>query len=223
MISLSSFCWINRYTQSLLSAGRLLRCMKNQMERVISPSVRSSKHPSRCSSCSTFFTADLSSLCAVHSCQKLYLHILCHGWEAVLPVISLRQLTSLWDCLDQPDLFSFGLVLSHCPCWPLSREWPVYTQSPPVIGWFSWLLAKLTSRQTVLWAVHPPLCLSPSCLRCCIMPPLMCVFCLIFIVPWWTFLDLEFPPISVCSRHLSICHLICLPTQHAMIELLLSH
>lgn len=132
MISLSSFCWINRYAQSLLSAGRLLRCMKNQMERVIGPSVRSSKHPSRRSSCSTFFTADLSSLCAVHSCQKLYLHILCHGWEAVLPVI-------------QP-------APAYCPVGLSRPAWPVFLWPCP----FS--LPLLTSFQRMA-SLHPePAC-----------------------------------------------------------------
>lgn len=43
MISLSSFYRINRCTTGLLRAGRLLLCMKIQLERVIGPSMCSSK------------------------------------------------------------------------------------------------------------------------------------------------------------------------------------
>lgn len=143
MISLRSFYSINRCTKGLLRAGKLLWCMKIQMEGVVSPSMCSSKTfpgttPPQHSSwltCPTLmlFTAAKSYICISSTM----------GGEPRFLQSRLPQLTSL-RYVSRPAYPVFPLTLLTCfqimasltpgPC-QLLLDWP---------------FTKLTSAQTLL-------------------------------------------------------------------------
>lgn len=105
--------------------------------------VCSSKHFSWYYCSSTVCMAGLPSFYVLHSCQKLYLHILYHEWEPCLLQYRLLQFTPL-HCLDQPTLFSFDLALTAlADLFPDDGQ--SYSKNPPVTNWFNWLLAMPTS------------------------------------------------------------------------------
>lgn len=182
--------------------------MKNQEERVASTSPGTPLLPqSSLLTCPPLriFTATKTCVCI---CSAM-------GGDPHFLRSSPLQFTSRHYCLDWPDLFP--LTLSTQPMQTCFQITASLRQEPTNYQGFSWLLATVTSGQIILQAVRSPPCLSPSCV-CCIMPPLMRVFCLqalltspnsssrpllssvklaFFTGPLWTSLDLGFPPTSL--------------------------
>lgn len=116
MISRSSFYRIHRCTEGLRRAGRLLWCLKIQLERAISPSVCSSKAfpgtppPSHSSGLTCpplmLFTAAKSYICISSTM----------GGEPRFLQSSPLQLTSL-PCMSRPAYPVFPLTLFFQPLW----------------------------------------------------------------------------------------------------------
>lgn len=87
MISRSSFYRIHRDTEGLPESREAAVVPENPTGEGDQPQRVFLQGLSWYSSSFSFFRADLSSSYAFHSCQKLYLHILYHGWGTSLPAI----------------------------------------------------------------------------------------------------------------------------------------